>query len=389
MNILDLTIILLVLASVFRGWQAGLIRQAVGLVGFWAGLFVGALLAARIADNIIPAWRVSVVLVSLGIFTFAGLVVGDMVGRLVAGLARRLHIGPLDSFLGGLLGAATTLFGVWALAAIISLLPFPSLSRLVRQSAIARALADSLPPTPEVIAKVEQSLVPTIYPRVFAGLAPAPAAPVGAASSAEVQQAVAADQDGVVKVQGLACDSVDEGSGFIVAPDMVVTNAHVIAGVSEPVVYDRNGSHSAVPVLFDPNTDLALLRVDGLSGKPLPLDEDEIDRGTKAAALGYPEGGPFSATAAGILREILAEGQNIYGTGDTSRHVYELQSDIQPGNSGGPLALPDGRVIGIVFARSDSDQGVGYALTMGQVGDEITGSLGATQPVGTGQCISG
>jgi len=388
MNILDIAIVFLLAGAAFRGFQAGFIRQAFGLLGFWAGVAAGAWLAVKVSPGIAPAWRVTAALACLALGMFLGTLVGDIIGSLLSRGARFLHIGVPDSLLGGIMGIAAMLLAVWLLAGLVSLLPFPSLSRTVRGSTIIRYLSNSLPPTPDIIARLERTMVPGLSPRVFAGLAPLPAAPVEQGSSAEVEQAMATDQASVVRIQGLGCGVVDEGSGFIVSPGMVATNAHVVAGVSEPVVYDQAGPHDATIVFYDPNTDLAVLRVPGLSGQPLILDSEPIIRGVQGAALGYPQNGPYTGTAAAVLQQILAEGQNIYGTETVDRQVYQLESGIEPGNSGGPLVLPDGRVIGIVFARSEADDGIGYALTMGQVKSEIDSAIGKNQAVSTQQCVS-
>jgi len=167
-----------------------------------------------------------------------------------------------------------------------------------------------------------------------------------------------------------------------------VTNAHVVAGIADPVVADGNGSHRTSVVSFDPSFDLAVLRVSGLTEPPLTLDPDTVQRGTEAAVLGYPEGGSFTAKPAGVMAEFEAEGRNIYGQGLTLRNVYEVQAVVRPGNSGGPLVLPDGEVIGVVFSRSTTNDDIGYALTSPGVLSRVTRAGTDTTTVGTGPCTA-
>ena len=162
----------------------------------------------------------------------------------------------------------------------------------------------------------------------------------------------------------LGCGEEQEGSGFVVAHDLVVTNAHVVAGTNSITVVDAAGmAHTDVSVLlFDPEFDLAVLRVPGLPGPALSLDPNLVGRGAKAVVLGYPEGGPFAVDRAGVRSEILATGLDIYGEQPTVRAVYVVQAIVRPGNSGGPLVEPNGLVIGVVFSRSPTNFDIGYAL---------------------------
>jgi len=389
MTIFDVLILVFVVLAILHGIQIGLVRQAFGLLGFWGGLILGVVVASHLIGSFSSlSNRALVVAFSVLIGMIIGTTLGNIAGTQISRLVRIIHILWLDKALGAVLGAATALLTVWLLASLFIYIPLPGISDLVRQSRIVSQLDTSLPPPPTFIASLERDTTPGLFPRVFNGLAPLPASPIAEVPTALVQQAMANAQASVVKVEGLACNSVNEGSGFIVASGLVITNAHVVAGMTDPVVYDASISHAARVVFYDPNIDLAALRVNGLQGTPLTLDTDDQPRGTNAAALGYPEGGSFSAVPAGILQHLTAEGQDIYGTSTSLRQLYELQSPIEPGNSGGPLVLPDGRVIGIVFAKSEDDAGIGYALTAGQVNTDIQTAKTKQAPVSTGACIS-
>jgi S1-C subfamily serine protease len=174
----------------------------------------------------------------------------------------------------------------------------------------------------------------------------------------------------------------------VVAPDLVVTNAHVVAGIPHPTVDDRTGIHDTTVVYFDPSYDLAVLRTD-VTEPPLSLDAQTVPRSTQAAILGYPEGGPFAFGPAGVMAEFQAQGRDIYGQGLTVRDVYEIDAQVRPGNSGGPLVLPNGTVIGVVFSRSTTSGTVGYALASPGVVTRVHQAESSTTPVGTGGCTNG
>ncbi|MDQ3991921.1 MAG: MarP family serine protease, partial [Actinomycetota bacterium] len=226
------------------------------------------------------------------------------------------------------------------------------------------------------------------FPEVFAGLPPAPAGPVDPPSNRQVRRAMEASGPGTLRVVGRACDRIQNGSGFVVDPNHVVTNAHVVAGVTDPQVQQQGGdSFAATTVLFDPDLDLAVLRMEAAPADPLPMVEAALARRDRGAVLGYPGGGPLRARAAAVRRVMTAVGRDIYGRGTVRREVYELQTRVRPGNSGGPFVDLDGRVAGVVFAASTTEEDVGYALTAAQVRPRIDRALGRTDPVGTGPCI--
>jgi S1-C subfamily serine protease len=206
---------------------------------------------------------------------------------------------------------------------------------------------------------------------------------------AALDQAVAHAGASTVKIIGDGCGQIQEGSGFVVAPGEVVTNAHVVAGIAHPMVEAGGTLHSTTVLLFDPSYDLAVMRVDGLTGSPLVLDPDQVDRGAQAAVLGFPGGGPFTVAPAGVMAVFEAEGRDIYGRKLTVRNVYEIQAVVRPGNSGGPLVEPDGRVIGVVFSRSTTNGDIGYALTSPGVLTRVQRAATVSKAAGTGACTTG
>jgi S1-C subfamily serine protease len=178
------------------------------------------------------------------------------------------------------------------------------------------------------------------------------------------------------------------GSGFVAAPGLVITNAHVVAGIRHPTVVTRNGTRAATAALFDPNLDIAVLRVSGISAAPLNLVSGSVPRGTKSVVLGYPLGGPFDAEPAVVLARIVAVGRNIYSSRVTTRVVYEVESKVRPGNSGGPLVLPNGSVAGVVFSRSTRNNDIGFTLTSEDAAQKLAAAQRQTSVVSTGACAA-
>ena len=194
-----------------------------------------------------------------------------------------------------------------------------------------------------------------------------------------------------VKILGGACSNEQEGSGFVVGPGLVATNAHVVAGESTgntQVIVDNN-AYNATTVLFDPSFDLAVLRTDAPLGPALTIDPNLVSRGTPAALLGYPENQGLTTDPAGVTEEVTAIGKDIYNNGTVTRGVYALQANVQPGNSGGPLMGPGGQVIGVVFSRSTVYPNVGYALTSPGVLARVQVAAHHRAAVSTGPCITG
>jgi S1-C subfamily serine protease len=224
------------------------------------------------------------------------------------------------------------------------------------------------------------------FPPVLGALAPASARPVPLPTDATLRRAVLAAGASTVKVEGFGCGVLQEGSGFVAAPGLVVTNAHVVAGIRRPLVQVGTTLQPVQVLSYDPSFDLAVLRVPGLTAPVLHLDPSTVPQGTQGAVLGYPEGGPFTADGAGVMALFQAEGRDIYGHGLTVRNVYEIDAEVRPGNSGGPLVLPDGEVVGVVFSRSTVDPSIGYALTSPDVSTRVVAAEQVRVPVGTGAC---
>ena len=295
----------------------------------------------------------------------------------------------IDAGLGVLTAVVVTLLVAWLVGNMLANDPTRPLATEVQRSAILRFLDRHLPPAPPVVARIQRLLDAGGLPQVFAQLEPNAAPTLALPASPLVQAAFGHAAASTLKIEGIACGEIQEGSGFVVAPGLVVTNAHVLAGVRRPFIVVNGVKTAAVPILFDPNLDIAVMRDPSVNEPSLQLAATTVPRGTAGAVVGYPGGGPLTARAAVVLAELRATGRNIYGTATTQRNIYEIEGVVRPGNSGGPLIEPDGTVIGVVFARSSLNGDIGYALTSTDVRTQTLRAETLDTPAPTGPCTAG
>ena len=175
-----------------------------------------------------------------------------------------------------------------------------------------------------------------------------------------------------MKIESRGCgNNISSGSGFIVGDGLVMTNSHVVAGSDANRVIDTSGSYASEVIYYDPSVDIAILKTPKLKAKALGISSQKYSRGQEAVVMGFPSGGKFVAEPAGVTNTLVARGFDIYNKEQVDRLVYEFVGKVVQGNSGGPLVLSDGTVIGMVFASSQNNEGYGYALT----GEEINQAL--------------
>ncbi len=388
MNWLDLLLAVLLALAAVSGFRRGALLQLLAYGGLAAGLVAGSLLAAPLAGLArTPGAQAGIAAGAL----LGGAALGNAVGWLVGSWARsRAHAtraGFLDRAGGSLVSVVAMLVATWFLALNLVSGPLPALSREIRGSAIVRGLDAALPPPPSLLAEVRTFLNRYGFPQVFLGLPPAPSGPVRQPAPAAVRRAIEAAEASTVRVIGRACGQIQSGTGFAVSDHRVVTNAHVVAGVTSPVVQAPNGSaQTAAVVLFDPRTDLAVLRIEAAPGPALELAPRLVGRGAGGATLGYPGGGPLATEPAAVRRAMAALGRDIYGRSTVEREVYELQARVEPGDSGGPFVTSDGTVTGVVFAASTTDPDVGYAIASTEVLRDLRSVHGGA-PTSTGPCL--
>jgi S1-C subfamily serine protease len=388
---LDLIIVLLAILSVLGGYRRGAVLQACGLMGVVAGLGLGALAATHLVD--LASGRAARAGIALGC-VLVGATAGNLAGALIgARLRSRIERGPADRAdrIGGVaLSVGALVLAIWFLTLNLANGPFPQLARGIRESRIVAAIADVMPPPPPLMSALEQVAGELGFPDAFVGLPPVPASPVDPPTQAAVAAAFDAARPSTVEVLASGCIDgfLNQGSGFVVAPGYIVTNAHVVAGTHGQVLAYNGSRFPASVVLFDPDVDVAVLHAPAFHGPALRLATGALSRGAGGAVLGFPGGGALEVGPAAVRQALEAVGRDIYGHGEVTRRIYELQATVHRGNSGGPFALPDGRVAAVVFANSVLDDGVTYAITAGQIAPDIRSAVGRTAPVGTGACTT-
>lgn len=391
MNLVDLILAASLVLAGFSGYRRGLALQSLSFGGLLIGLVVGALAApwaAGLVESAV-AQATTAAAVLLG-FAALGDAIGWMFGARLRARARATAFRSADAAGGSIVAVVASLLAIWFIALNLVGGPFPEVAREIRASVIVRTLDDALPPPPSLLAQVRQFFNRYGFPDVFSSLPPLPADPVREPTRAETRAVFALARDSTVRIVGEACGHVQEGSGFVVADGYVVTNAHVLAGVGSPFVQsaETSANIAATTVLFDPELDLAVLRVGTSPGPALRLAPGGVERGDRGAVLGYPGGGPLTGRRAAVLRTFDdIPGRDIYGEGEPRRDVVELQAVVRPGNSGGPFVLEDGSVAGVVFAASTTEDAVGYAIDAREVAPRVASVVGVTRQVSTGECV--
>ncbi len=386
-TLFDVALVALLVLSVVVGYRRGAVMQLVGLAGTVLGLAAGGLAAPRIAGFSADAWtKAGLALGSLFVGGAVGNAAGSLIGRRLRNRTQGTRLSLADALGGSAVSAAALVLTVWFLALNLANGPFPAISRDIRDSSMVRAINAVMPPPPSFIGEIRRALDLLGFPDVFTGIPPEPAAPVRPPTGAQARKAFTAVRASVVEVLDPACGGIVQGSGVVVAPELVVTNAHVVAGGTSPEVIAGGERFGATPVLFDPGLDVAFLHVDGLDAPVAGLVGTSVPRGKVGAVAGFPGGGSLTGVKAAVRRTMPAVGRDIYGHGKVRRDVIELQAHVRPGNSGGPFALVDGRIAGLVFANSTSDPGIGYAIASTEIVPLLQRAASRTKAVGTGPC---
>ncbi|HEY4315841.1 MAG TPA: MarP family serine protease [Actinomycetes bacterium] len=392
MNWLDLVLLLSAVSFAFSGYRQGFVAGVLAFTGFLGGGVIGLLVAPVLVSGLNPGLGQS--LLAVAIVLFAATVGQVTLGWLGSMLRSRLTWRPVrmvDAGLGAGVSVVAMLVVAWFLASALRPGPLPSLSHEIGDSRVIAGVDSVMPDRARTLfSSFRRVLDDSELPPVFSGLAPETIRSVPPPDGTITgTPAVRAAGRSVVKVVGTAesCSRTLDGSGFVFAPQHVLTNAHVVAGVDRPTVRLASGDqrYDARVVLFDSKRDLAVLYVPDLRLPALDLS-DGANRGDEAVVAGYPGGGPFRLVAARIRNEINATGPDIYHRTEVTRDLYALYADVEPGNSGGPLLDLKGRVDGVVFAKSLDDPKTGYALTTDEARGDMAAGRDATTEVGTGAC---
>lgn len=297
----------------------------------------------------------------------------------------------MDSVVGAGLQAVAVLAAAWLLAIPLTSSSQPELASAVRGSQVLSKVDEVAPSWLREVPKEFSALLDTSgLPDVIGPFGRTPVTNVEPPDPVlQASPVVEQLHQSVLKISGVApsCQKALEGSGFVVAPELVMTNAHVVAG-TEGVTVDSLGSvFDAEVVLFDPADDVAVLRVPGLEAPVLTFAANPAVSGQSAIVLGYPGGGPYTASAARVREILNLSGPDIYRTGTVEREVYTVRGTVRQGNSGGPLVAEDGQVLGLVFGAAVDDPDTGFVLTAAEIADELARGMSSPVPVGTGACI--
>lgn len=370
MTVVDWVLIGALVVFAIAGWFRGFVAGLLSFIGFLGGGLAAAFVLPGIVDGLIDAEWLQVAAVALGVLIVAliGQFAASMLGqRLRSGITWR-PVRLVDNVAGSALNVFAFAAVVWIIASALAYLPVTVVSEQVTSSRVLIALDSLVPPQARNAFGSLRALVgQTDVPRVFSGLAQITGPDVDPPDPAAVTEAIDEARDSIVLVTGEApeCSSSVTGSGFVIEPGLVMTNAHVVAGIDSPSVRVRQGDEPlrASVVHFDPQVDIALLSVPALDSAPLPLAVESGRSGDSAVLAGFPESGPYRAEPARIRTLVRALGDDIYGQAGVEREVYVFRGVVMPGNSGGPLMTPEARVLGMVFGADEQAEDVGYALT--------------------------
>ena len=391
-DLLDLILIVVAVSFAISGYRQGFVVGVLSFVGFVGGLLLGLWLVPIIMQNFATSLVVSTVSLC-AVLVLA--VIGQVLATTLGGRVRReitwRPVQAVDQSAGAVVSVISVLLVSWFLGLALVNSTMPVVSQQVRNSALLNGMKDVLPSDAQSwFRSFANVLDRSGFPQVFAPfthetIANVPAPDPKVLNSAGVVKA----RNSIVKVVGNApsCGKQIEGSGFVYAPEHVMTNAHVVGGVSHPTVQigGEGRLYRATVVLFDPTSDVAVLYVPGLRSAPLSFDTSG-NSGDNAVVAGFPEDGPFTPVAARIRQEIQAQGQDIYQRGSATRDIFSLYAQVLQGNSGGPLLTSTGEVYGVVFAKSLEDSSTGYALTANQVSNDAHQGASAFSAVDTQGC---
>jgi S1-C subfamily serine protease len=391
-SLVDVVLIVLALVFALSGFRQGLLVSATSILGFLGGAVIGAQLSGPVAERIdgSSVTRVFAALVVVLAGALLGQILAGAIGRAIRGRVTWEPAKMVDSVAGAVLSAVAVLLVAWMVASPLASSPFPQVSSQVRQSALVQAVDRAVP---EGVRTVYDTLRDAIdrrgLPDVLDPLTPTQVRDVEAPDQALLNSPVVASVEGsVVQISGIApsCSRQIDGSGFVYAQERVMTNAHVLAGVTDPVVLAEGEEYDAVPVYVDEEIDVAVLAVPGLETLPLSFTPQPADAGDDAIIMGYPGGGPFFVGPARVRDRGEISGPDFRNSQTVVRDVYALFGTVRAGNSGGPLFAPDGSVLGVVFASAIDDPETGYALTGPQVAQAADVGSKTSVEVGTGPC---
>ena len=389
---LDLAVLAIAFVAAISGWRSGALGSLLSFVGVVLGAVAGVLLAPHVVTHVSGArTKLFVTLFLILALVVIGEIAGVVLGRAVRGAIRNRALRSFDSVIGVALQLVAVLVAAWMLAYPLQSSDQPNLAAAVRGSKVLKQVNDVAPSWLKSVPTRMSSLLDTSgLPQVLQPFGRTPIIAVDAPNAALANDAVvAAARPSIVKIRGVApsCQKVLEGSGFVVAPNRVMSNAHVVAGSDSVTVEVDGQTYDAVVVSYDPDEDISILDVPNLPSAPLTFAESPAATGTDGIVMGYPGGGDFVATPARIRETIELNGPDIYRTTTVTREVYTIRGTVRQGNSGGPMISREGKVLGVVFGAAVDDADTGFVLTAKEVARQMA-KIGGTQRVPTGTCVT-
>nr|WP_203601650.1 MarP family serine protease [Streptomyces sp. SID9727] len=381
------------------GYRQGFVVGILSVIGFLGGGLVAVYLLPVLWDQMTDGSEVSstAAVVAVVIVIVCASVGQAFTTHLGNKLRRHITWSParaLDATGGALVNVVAMLLVAWLIGSALAGTSLPTLGKEVRSSSVLLGVSRVMPPQASTwFTDFSSVLAQNGFPQVFSPFANEPITEVSAPDPALVGSPVAARaKQSIVKVVGTApsCGKVLEGTGFVFSDRRVMTNAHVVGGVDEPTVQigGQGRLYDAKVVLYDWQRDIAVLDVPDLDVKPLQFTgtDSDAETGDSAIVAGFPENGSYDVRSARVRARIDANGPDIYHRGTVRRDVYSLYTTVRQGNSGGPLLTPEGKVYGVVFAKSLDDPDTGYALTADEIRDDIAQGRAADQQVDSQGC---
>ncbi|AQT82005.1 acid resistance periplasmic serine protease MarP [Mycolicibacterium litorale] len=389
---LDIAVLAVAFVAAISGWRSGALGSLMSFVGVILGAIAGVMLAPHIVSHISsPRTKLFAALFLILALVVIGEVAGVVLGRAVRGAIRNRGVRTVDSVIGVAVQLVVVMVAAWLLASPLTSSDQPNLAAATRGSKVLAEVDKYAPEWLKTVPKRMSALLRTSgLPDVLQPFGRTPIQAVDAPDASLVDSiAVANARPSVVKIRGVApgCQKVLEGTGFVIAPNRVMSNAHVVAG-SDSVTVEADGqTYDATVVSYDPNADISILDVPNLPQRPLVFAEQPAKSGTDAVVLGYPGGGDFAATPARVRETIELNGPDIYRTTTVNREVYTIRGTVRQGNSGGPMINRSGQVLGVVFGAAVDDNDTGFVLTANEVSRQLA-KIGNTDKVPTGACVT-
>ncbi|RZS41282.1 colicin V production protein [Herbihabitans rhizosphaerae] len=392
MNWVDLLVILLAVVAMVSGARQGVIIALPAFVGVLIGAIIGIKVAPLVVEHIeTTPTRVAIAVAVFVLLVALGETFGVWGGRLLREKINSPKLAGVDSTLGAVVQGAVVFVVAWLIgAALTSVGNLPGLSSAINRSVVLGGVNDVMPEAAHALpAELRKLLDESGFHGAVSPFSRAPNREVAAPDPAlQGSFVVSKLEDSVLKINAKApsCSRAMEGTGFVIAPQRIMTNAHVVAGADEVSVQTKQGALPARVVHYDPGTDIAVLSVPRLRAEKIPFAERDAVSGDSAIVLGYPLDGPYHASSARVRERTNLRGPDIYDSRTVTRDVFTIRGDVRSGNSGGPLVDEAGQVIGVVFGAAVGGGDTGFVLTADEVADEVANAPRQDTKVATGQC---